>query len=120
MKEVTVFRIYEGRPAKITVLAPDVPEGVTVEMELTKENVMAIEYLDDTFKKAFDPKVQRRIMSEISGVDVVRLPRKEKKELKKSVGIANGVNKVRLIRKSVIKTVSGYEMQIRRQNAKNK
>ena len=118
-KQVNVFRIYNKRPAKITINVPvDTVDDEAV--EITKENFVAVEYLDDTFKKAFDPKVQQRIKAEISDEAVVRLPRRAKKELKKSVGINNGVNKVRLIRKTMRKTATGFSIQLRRQNAKNK
>lgn len=111
-KEVSVFRMYKGRPAKITVEVPaNLKDNESV--ELTKENVVSVEYLDEAFEKAVPSKeTRRRIMSEISGVDVKRLPRKSKKKLKRSVGITN--RKVVLVRNSVIKTETGFEMQIRK------
>jgi hypothetical protein len=106
--------MYNNRPAKITVRIPeDVQDGESV--ELTADNVVDIEYLDETFKKAFAPKVQRRIMNEISeGVPVQRIPRKAKKKLKSSVGIPNRHGKVKLVRNTIVKTALGYELQIRR------
>lgn len=113
-KEVNVYRMYNNRPARITVVVP-ANSILTDGMEIKPEQVLKVEYLDEEFEKAFDKSTRKRIQSEISiGVKVKRLPRKEKKALKISVGVPNCHGRVCLVRATLHRTVTGFDLQIRR------
>lgn len=113
-KQVNVYRIYKKRPARITIVVPaDLHDYESVQIK--PEMVLKVEYLDDVFEDTFRNNKQRKfIKSEISHVKVKRLPRKEKKRLKFSIGIPNRKGRICLVAAMLFKTETGFDIQIRR------
>jgi len=92
-KEVSALKTINGRDAIVTVRVPvETVEGQP--FRVMKKDVVSIEYLDE--RKEFK-----------SG----RLPRKEKKKLKKHMGL-QGKSRARIVKKTINKTTGDFSVRI--------
>lgn len=113
-KEINVYRMYKGRPARIRVVVPaQFKEEDLPNLVLTKENVIGLDYLDEELDEKLGKDMVRLMRREISEEVVERIPRKRKKQVKKGLGIPSNHSRVKIIRSRTTKYPGGYNISLR-------